>query len=61
VAGYPTLTVPAGQAVGLPVGVSFSGKAWDEGKLLRFAYAFEQATRHRKAPRYLPTADLSGR
>jgi len=61
VAGYPTLTVPAGQAFGLPVGVSFIGKPWDEGKLLRFAYAFEQATRHRKAPRYLPTADLSGR
>jgi amidase len=61
VAGYPSITVPAGEAFGLPVGVSFIGKAWDEGRLLRLAFAFEQATRHRRAPRYLPTADLSGR
>ena len=61
VAGYPTITVPAGEALGLPVGVSFIGKAWDEGMLLRLAFAFEQATHHRKPPRYLPTADLSGR
>jgi amidase len=61
VAGYPSITVPAGQAFGLPVGLSFIGKAWDEGKLLRLAYAYEQATRKRRAPRFLPTADLSGR
>jgi amidase len=61
VAGYPSITVPAGQAFGLPVGVSFIGKAWSEGTLLRLAFSFEQATRHRRAPRYLPTVDLSGR
>ena len=58
VAGYPNITVPAGYAFGLPVGISFIGQAWSEEKLIRLAYAFEQATRHRKAPRMLPTADL---
>ena len=58
VAGYPSITVPAGYAHGLPVGISFWGAAWSEPKLIRIAYAFEQATRGRKPPRLLPTADL---
>lgn len=59
VAGYPHVTVPAGFVFGLPVGISFFGKAWSEPTLLRNAYAFEQATHHRKPPRLLPTVDLS--
>jgi len=58
VAGYPSITVPAGFVFGLPVGVSFFGRAWSEPKLLAIAYAFEQASHRRKPPRYLPTADL---
>jgi amidase len=50
VAGYPHITVPAGQAFGLPVGLSFFAGAWSEPALLKYAYAFEQATRARKAP-----------
>lgn len=59
VAGYPDITVPAGWEAGLPVGLSFFGRPWSEGKLLAFAFAFEQATKHRKAPRFLPTVELS--
>ena len=58
VAGYPSITVPAGAVFGLPVGLSFFGRAWSEPLLLRLAYAYEQATNHRRAPRFLPTADL---
>ena len=58
VAGYPSITVPAGQVFGLPVGISFIGGAWSEPTLIRLAYAFEQATRHRLPPRFQPTADL---
>ena len=59
VAGYPHITVPAGYIFGLPVGISFFAKAWQEPTLIKFAYAFEQATQYRRQPRYLPTATLS--
>jgi len=55
VAGYPNVTVPMGEARGLPVGISFLGTAWSEARLLALAYAFEQGTGHRKAPRFRPT------
>ncbi|PYO93319.1 MAG: amidase [Gemmatimonadetes bacterium] len=59
VAGYPSITVPASYSFGLPVGMSFIGKPWTEATLLKFAYAYEQAAKPRRAPRFLATADLS--
>ena len=58
VAGYPNINVPAGYAWGLPVGISFFGTANSEPRLIKLAYAFEQATRHRRAPQFREAADL---
>jgi amidase len=59
VAGYPHITVPMGFVRGLPVGLSFVGRAWSEPTLLNLAYAFEQAAPARKKPGFAPTADVS--
>lgn len=53
ISGYPNITVPVGYVHGLPVGISFFGRAWSEATLIKLAFAFEQATKHRKAPGFL--------
>jgi amidase len=58
VAGYPSVTVPAGFIHGLPVGISFIGGRWSDAKLVGLAYAFEQATKVRRAPKFEPTVRL---
>jgi amidase len=55
ISGYPAITVPAGFVHGLPVGISFFGRAWSEPTLIKLAFAFEQASKHRKAPGFLKT------
>ena len=52
VAGYPNITVPAGDVLGLPVGISFFGRAWSEPVLIKIAFAFEQGTKIRKQPTF---------
>jgi amidase len=59
VAGYPHITVPAGHIFGLPVGLSFFTGAWGEPYLIKYAFAFEQATRIRKSPQFAPSVDLT--
>ena len=56
IAGYPHVTVPMGAVHGLPVGVSFVGPAWSEARLIGYAYAYEQATKARRAPQFAATA-----
>jgi amidase len=58
VAGYPNITVPAGDVLGLPFGISFFGRAYSEPVLLKLAFAFEQATKHRRPPKFLTEIDL---
>ncbi len=53
ISGYPSITVPMGFIQELPVGISFFGKAWSEPKLIEIAYAYEQGTKHRKAPKFI--------
>ncbi len=60
VAGYPAITVPAGFVSGLPIGMTLMGPAWSEGALIRYAYAFEQATKHRRPPTLALTVPLPG-
>ena len=58
VAGYPSITVPAGFLFGLPVGISFFGRAWSEPTLIKLAYSFEQASKVRKPPSFFPSIGL---
>jgi amidase len=58
VAGYPNINVTAGYLWGLPVGISFFGRAWSEPTLLKIAYSFEQLTKARQKPRFLPTIEI---
>jgi amidase len=58
VAGYPNINVPAGYVFGLPVGISFFGTAYSEPVLIKLAYAYEQATKHRRPPQFTDSADL---
>ena len=59
ISGYPNITIPAGFVHGLPVGISFFGKAFSEPTLIKIAYAFEQATKIRRKPEFISSLDMS--
>ncbi len=59
VSGYPSITVPAGFVFGLPVGISFISRPWSESTLIRIAFAYEQATQHRRKPTFRASADTA--
>jgi amidase len=58
VAGYPSVTVPAAETFGLPIGLSFVGRAWSEPTLLALAADFEARTKARRKPEFLPTVTM---
>src|SRR5205823_15115171 len=58
VASYPNINVPAGFVFGMPVGISFFGRAWSEPTLLKIAYRFEQLVKARKPPQFLPMVKI---
>src|SRR5262249_37767669 len=58
IAGYPNITVPCGYIDGLPIGISFFGRAWSEPVLIKIAVAYEQTTKHRSAPKFLSALSL---
>jgi amidase len=58
ISGYPNISVPMGSFMELPVNISIWGRAWSEPRLLAIAFAYEQLTRHRRTPRFIPTLDL---
>ncbi|HTE08051.1 MAG TPA: hypothetical protein VK628_04775, partial [Flavitalea sp.] len=60
ISGFPHITVPMGQVHDLPVGISFFASAYQEPKLISIAYAYEQASKLRQAPRYLPSLPVQG-
>jgi amidase len=57
-AGYPNMSVPMGFIFGIPIGIAFFGRAWSEATLLKLAFAYEQATKHRQPPKFLATAEI---
>lgn len=59
VAGYPHITVPAGFVQGLPVGISFVGTAWSDARLIGLAFAYEQASKRRRAPRFARSVKMA--
>lgn len=61
ISGYPNITVPMGFVGELPVGISFFGRAWSEPILLKIAYAYERATKHRRSPKFLTDIKLEGK